>query len=183
MRGLLIILLVGACVQLASSAYCHGKPGNYYVNNEPIWSGQSTLIKKHQYGELHQIGTGSNQMKLLHVFGSMYQMGLAQGTLLKEDLNVFIQELWEYIEKQVEDGIPKKIPSFLKKGVANFAIGTVLDLNYEITLPFTNKKYYEEMRGISDGSGVDFKYLRRIHMIGELTKGACSMFGAWGKAT
>ena len=39
------------------------------------------------------------------------------------------------------------------------------------------------MRGISDGSGVELKYFRRIHMIGELTKGACSMFGAWGKAT
>ncbi len=59
----------------------------------------------------------------------------------------------------------------------------MLDLNYAITLPFTNKKYYEEMRGIADGSGVDFKYFRRVHMIGELTKGACSMFGAWGKAT
>ena len=39
------------------------------------------------------------------------------------------------------------------------------------------------MRGISDGSGVDFNFFKRIHMIGELTKGACSMFGAWGKAT
>ena len=71
----------------------------------------------------------------------------------------------------------------MKKGVSNFALGTVLDLNYRITLPYTNKKYYEEMRGIADGSGVEFKYLKRIHMIGELTKGACSMFGAWGKAT
>jgi hypothetical protein len=39
--------------------------------------------------------------------------------------------------------MPKKVPNFLKKGAANLAVGTVLDLNYEITLPFTNKKYYE----------------------------------------
>lgn len=39
------------------------------------------------------------------------------------------------------------------------------------------------MRGIADASGVAFKLLRRVHMIGELTKGTCSMFGAWGKAT
>lgn len=71
----------------------------------------------------------------------------------------------------------------MQKGAANFALGTVLDLNYEITRPYTNKKYYEEMQGMADGSGVDFSYFRRIHMIGELTKGACSMFGAWGKAT
>jgi hypothetical protein len=39
------------------------------------------------------------------------------------------------------------------------------------------------MRGISEASGVSLKIIRRIHMIGELTKGTCSMFGAWGKAT
>lgn len=39
------------------------------------------------------------------------------------------------------------------------------------------------MRGISEASGMSLKVIRRIHMIGELTKGTCSMFGAWGKAT
>ncbi len=39
------------------------------------------------------------------------------------------------------------------------------------------------MRGLADGSGVDYKLLRRVHLIGELTKGACSMFGATGSAT
>lgn len=62
-------------------------------------------------------------------------------------------------------------------------IATALDLTYEITSPYTNRKYYEEMRGIADGSGVSLRLMRRIHMIGELTKGTCSMFGAWGKAT
>ncbi len=39
------------------------------------------------------------------------------------------------------------------------------------------------MKGIADASGVPFLLFRRIHMIGELTKGTCSMFGAWGAAT
>jgi hypothetical protein len=39
------------------------------------------------------------------------------------------------------------------------------------------------MRGLSDASGVDYDTIRRIHMIGELTKGSCSMYGAWGAAT
>jgi len=38
------------------------------------------------------------------------------------------------------------------------------------------------MRGMCDASGADFDKVRRIHMMGELTKGACSMFGAWGGA-
>ena len=40
-------------------------------------------------------------MKLLHAYGNMYQMGLAHGVLLKEELNLFIHELWGYIEGQV----------------------------------------------------------------------------------
>ena len=98
-------------------------------------------------------------------------------------MHQFIYELWDYIEEQIEEALPEKLPKFLKQGASNFAIGAALDLTYEITRPYTDKHYYEEMRGISDGSGLPYKYLRRIHMIGELTKGACSMFGAWGKAT
>jgi len=39
------------------------------------------------------------------------------------------------------------------------------------------------MRGLSDASGVSLGLLKRIHLIGELTKGACSAFGAWGDAS
>jgi len=38
------------------------------------------------------------------------------------------------------------------------------------------------MHGMADAAGVDYDTIRRIHMIGELTKGDCSMFGAWGNA-
>ena len=183
MKQPLIILSLLLLVQVAFGAYCNGKPGDYLTNDLPIWNEQPVLLAKHKYGQLFQIGTGNTTMKMLHAYGNMYQMGLAHGVLLKEELNNFMSELWGYLESQIEDALPKKLPKFLKRGSSNFALGTVLDLNYEITLPYTNKKYYEEMRGIADGSGVDFKLFKRIHMIGELTKGSCSMFGAWGKAT
>jgi len=38
------------------------------------------------------------------------------------------------------------------------------------------------MRGLSDGSGLDYNTIMRIHMIAGLTEGKCSMFGAWGPA-
>lgn len=162
----LVIILLLALAHHIHAAYCHGKPGPYYVNDQPIWDEEPRLLRKHQYGQLFEIGTGSTTIKLLHAYGNMYQMGLAHGALLKEELHQFMSELWLYLEKEVEEALPKKIPLFLKKDASNFALGTVLDLNYEITLPFTNKKYYEEMRGIADASGVDFKYFRRLHMIG-----------------
>jgi len=78
---------------------------------------------------------------------------------------VFMNELWDYIEKQIEDSLDK-VPKFLRHATSNFAAGAALDLTYEITKPFTNKRYYEEMRGLSDASGVPFKLFRRVSMIG-----------------
>ena len=97
MRTISILLLLLALTNAVLSAYCNGKPGQYYVNNEPIWQGQPKLLKKHQYGQLYEIGTDTTTMKMLHLYGNMYQMGLAQGTLLKAELNSFLHELWYYI--------------------------------------------------------------------------------------
>lgn len=122
-------------------------------------------------------------MKLLHVYGNMYQMGLAHGKLLKEELNSFMNELWKYIVDQIVDALPKTVPKMLKNFVGEKVINLALDLTYYATKPYTNSKYYSEIKGISDGSGVPYALLRRVHMIGEVTKGHCSMFGAWGNAT
>jgi len=40
-------------------------------------------------------------MKMVHVYGTSYQMGFASGALLKEELQVFSKELWSYIEEQI----------------------------------------------------------------------------------
>ena len=44
------------------------------------------------------------------------------------------------------------------------------------------KLYYFKYR-LADAAEVPLQLIRRVHMIGELTKGSCSMFGAWGDAT
>jgi len=61
----------------------------------------------------------------------------------------------------------------------------ILDLNYYITVRYTTKAYYTEMKAMTEAIGKPnlYKKARRIHLIGELTKGACSMFGLWSKAT
>lgn len=92
-------------------------------------------------------------------------------------------ELWDYILDQIKDALPKKVPKLLKNIAAEKAINLALDLTYYATKMYTNKGYYAEIKGIADASGVPFSLLRRVHMIGEVTKGHCSMFGAWGNAT
>lgn len=84
---------------------------------------------------------------------------------------------------EMEDNLPKYIPKWMKSKLSSDVIGLALDMTYYATKLYTNKKYYQEIKGIADGSGTSFKTIRRVHMIGEFTKGTCSMFGAWGNAT
>lgn len=94
-----------------------------------------------------------------------------------------MEVLWAYIEKEFEKAVPKWVPKQYSQLIANKGIAVALDLTYYITKRYTNPKYYQELKGIADASNTSFVLLRRVHMIGELTKGTCSMFGAWGKAT
>lgn len=54
----------------------------------------------------------------------------------------------------------------LRPIAAEKVINLALDLTYYATKLYTNKKYYQEIKGIADGSGVPFAMIRRIHMIG-----------------
>ena len=52
-----------------------------------------------------------------------------------------------------------------------------------MTAEFTPKSFYEELRGIADGSGIDYNILLYVNLFPELTKAHCSFFGAWDTAT
>lgn len=80
---ILFAVLLAILAQEVCSAYCNGKPGPYYMNNHTIWKEQPRFIAAHKHGKLYEIGTNTTTMKLLHVYGDMYQMGFAQGYLLK----------------------------------------------------------------------------------------------------
>ena len=60
---------------------------------------------------------------------------------------------------------------------------SLLDLNIIITKKYTNPRYYEEIRGMAEGAGVNSQDLKRINLIPELIKAACTVAGLWGPAT
>merc|ERR1719231_546334 len=57
-----------------------------------------------------------------------------------------------------------------------------LDFTAKVTAPFTPQAFFDEVRGISDATGISYDLLYRINMFPELTKAQCSFFGAWGSA-
>lgn len=59
-----------------------------------------------------------------------------------------------------------------------------LDLVWDIMYPFMDEAYIQEHRGLQSVLGEFYlEYGRRLHMLGEITRGSCSQFGAWGSAT
>ena len=66
--------------------------------------------------------------------------------------------------------------------IINEGFEKALDWSAKVTAPFTPQAYFDELKGLAAGSGVDYDMLLRINMFPELTKASCSFFGAWGAA-
>ena len=88
-------------------------------------------------------------MYVLHVWGTNYQRGQAQGQLLRNQLQEFIHTLYDYIEQQITDVLPDWVPDWLGKRIAAFGVGTALDMTILATKPYTNRDYTEEIRGLA----------------------------------
>jgi isopenicillin-N N-acyltransferase-like protein len=182
MISLIFLATVSYLILKVQSAYCNGKPSpNAQSNNFPYYPSNVEWLRSSDYGDLYiagpEFGIDENQqLYVLHVYGDPYQLGYAHGYLLKEEVNYFFNAVWEYIMSEVP--LHEVAPDLV-----NMTMEDALQLTADLTAPYTPDYWFEEMRGLSDASGVSYDQILRIHMLPELTKGACSMFGAWGKAT
>lgn len=105
---------------------------------------------------------------------------------MEEEMPEFFGKVYQYFEDQFIEAINSTvewIPQKFAELVAKQGLAVALDLTYEITKHYTGQYFFDEMKGLSDANGFSYETIRRIHMIGELTKGSCSMYGAWGNAT
>ncbi|XP_066302975.1 protein dcd1A-like [Branchiostoma lanceolatum] len=181
--SLLLLFLVG----VTSAAYCHGKPEPRTVgNNNPIQAEPPKFVRSVENGKLYTVGEGDETIQVVHLWGTPTEMGQAHGQLVKERAKNMIDRMWEYLEKQVTDAINGTLPDVFHQwfldDVANVGLEVALDLEVLATEKYSGGYFLEEIQGMASAAGIDFKKVLRIHMIGELTKGSCSMFGAWGEA-
>jgi hypothetical protein len=175
----LVLLFVFCHLSLADSNNCQGTQ-----NTIPPWDGELTLVNTTQNGALYLAGPEGNQISVLHLYGSPYEMGVAQGQLLKDKMEFLYQAFYTYVEETIGsepiiDDLPQHIIDEISEKGANFA----LELEFLATKEFIPQHFFEEMRGLAHGSGIELAQIHRMHMFPELIRAACSMFGAWGKAT
>ena len=84
---------------------------------------------------------------------------------------------------EVEDSAPGFFPQWFLDLVVDKTFEGALDWTAQAMAPFTPQSFFDELHGLSEGSGTDYDLLLRIHMLPEATKGHCSMFGAAKSAT
>ncbi len=90
----------------------------------------------------------NNTMKLLHLYGTMHDMGFAEGELLGNELVKFLDEIWDYILSEVTDALPPWIPEWLALDIANLGADAALDLTYLLTVKYTTPSFYTELRAM-----------------------------------
>src|SRR5206468_1842137 len=110
--------------------------------------------------------------KVLHLKGSPYEMGYQQGALLKNDIRELVHFLLEVKAKELKvqvGGINLLNPKRAIGGIA------------ATQKKFVPARFYEELRGVADGSGVDYQDAVVANFIPEMFH--CSGFALSGSAT
>jgi isopenicillin-N N-acyltransferase-like protein len=110
--------------------------------------------------------------RVLHVKGEPYEMGFQQGALLRDDIRENVRFLFEVKGKElkVEFGALKLLDP--KRAIKGIAAGQ---------RKFVPERFFDEMRGIADGAGLDVQDIVTANFIPELFH--CSGFALSGSAT
>jgi hypothetical protein len=83
-----------------------------------------------------------------------------------------VPRAWAHFEQQIIDSLDKlKLPKWFEDLIADKGLAFALDFQNDLVKNYMDEEIYNEMRGISDASQMDYKVLVRLHMLGELTRG------------
>jgi isopenicillin-N N-acyltransferase like protein len=110
--------------------------------------------------------------RVLHVKGQPYEMGYQQGALLHDDIRENVRFLFEVKAKELKfelGGLKLLDAKQVIKGIASRQ------------RKFVPERYFDEMRGIADGAGLDVQDIVIANFIPELFH--CSGFAISGSAT
>jgi len=118
-------------------------------------------------GYLTSIGQGADQIPVVVVKGTPYEMGKQQGKLIKADATEMVHSLM----KKVQTAEPERCSN------------ASLDAAWKSIAPHTDPRFKEELRGFAEGTGMSLKLLQRAHAMPVVMDYSCSSIAAWGAAT
>ncbi len=106
---------LAACLLLAldtaAAAYCHGKPSpSAQPNLHPIQSGAPKLLGTVPNGVLQSVGEGDETIRVVHVWGTPYERGLAHGQLVAKQVKWFVPAAMQYFVAQFAEALNGTVP-------------------------------------------------------------------------
>jgi len=110
------------------------------------------------------IGSPGNEITVIYLKGTPYEMGYLHG---------------KHLKTQVQQFYDKVLKAWARYG----AVPLVLDLAFQKMAPFIADEYLEEMRGLAAGAEVPLELVQRAHALPDVAEFNCSFFAAWGRAT
>jgi hypothetical protein len=124
-------------------------------------------IAVHAEGYRTSVGTGADEIPVVVVSGTPYEMGFALGQLTKTEIKVGLEGYMSLAQKAEPDRLSD----------------AALDKAWTSISPYVDHRFTEEMKGLADGSGASYDKLIRGHMIPVVSDYACSGVAVWGDAT
>jgi hypothetical protein len=178
------VFLIVCCT--TRGAFCSGSPkSGDSVNNNKISDSSLKREKSVLNGVLYTAGPDNARFNIVHVYGTPYEMGYAQGELVGDIISQFVHGVFNYIIDAALD--PEKFPHIplqIKQMIIEKGIDNVLDWNAKVTKEFTPDSYFEELQGLADSiPSITYNDLLRLQMFPEITKASCSFFGSWSTAS
>ena len=168
----------------AHAAFCSSSPDpGDRTNDFPIIDEELTFVRANSNAALYQAGPANARFDVVHVYGTAYEMGKAQGELMKDEIRKFMEGTFDYLIGGALENFGDRLPPALQALLVDKGINAVLDATAHATAPFTPQSYYDEVQGLADGSGVSYETILRLNLFPEVTKASCSFFGAWGEAS
>ncbi|MBI3323907.1 MAG: hypothetical protein HYZ92_01325 [Candidatus Omnitrophica bacterium] len=110
-------------------------------------------------------------LRIAYLEGAPYELGRQHGELLRDDVRALVRGVLGYFRDYL------KLPL-----VDRLAANWWLDRSWSQSMREVPRDYLDELRGLSEGSGVPLRELWRLHAIPDRTY-ACSGFVAWARAT
>lgn len=138
------------------------------TNASAIAENESKTIARCAEGFLEEV----DGYRVLHVKGTPYAMGYQQGALLRDDIRENVHFLFDVKSKELRvemAGITLANPKKIIAGIV------------ETQRKFIPERFFEEMKGIADGAGMDAQDIVIANFIPELFH--CSGFALCSSAT
>ena len=110
-------------------------------------------------------------LPIVFLEGTPYELGRQHGELLRETVQHSLRHILGHFRRYLKAPL-----------LSPLAVNWWLGRSWAQSAPLIPQDYLEELRGVSDGSGVPLAELWRLHAIPERTY-ACSTMAVWGRAT